>query len=144
LFSLGLEDWRISFSMDEETKSGSVKKGFSTFVKSPHNKTKVRWEAWSGGEGQRLRIAGSMGLINLILSRRGYTTNIEIWDEPSNYLSDPGIRNLLETLAMRAQTLDKQIWVVDHRTFEYGGFEKVIKIVKDKKGSHILEEHNYD
>ena len=137
---LGLLDWKISFAMDEETKSGSVHKGFSVFVSSPYNDKKVRWESWSGGESQRLRLAGTMGLVNLISNRRGYPTNIEIWDEPSNFLSEQGITDLLDTLADRSTELEKQLWVIDHRSLQYGGFEKTVKVVKDETGSHIVEQ----
>lgn len=139
LQSLGLGDWKMTFSMDEETKSGTIKKGFSVAVQSPHNKEKVKWEAWSGGEGQRLRLAASMGLINLILSRRSYETNVEIWDEPTQYLSEKGVYDLLDTISNRAEMLGKQIWIVDHRTLCYANFKRSFKMVKTKEGSKLEE-----
>lgn len=139
LQSLGLGDWKMSFAMDEENKSGTIKKGFAVSVQSPHNKEKVKWEAWSGGEGQRLRLAASMGLINLILSRRSYETNIEIWDEPTQYLSEKGVYDLLDTISNRAELLGKQIWIVDHRTLCYANFKRSFKMVKTKEGSKLEE-----
>lgn len=141
LQSLGLGDWKMSFAMDEENKSGTIKKGFSVSVKSPHNKEKVKWEAWSGGEAQRLRLAASMGLINLILSRRSYDTNIEIWDEPTQHLSEKGVYDLLDTINNRAELLGKQIWIVDHSTLCYANFKRSFKMIKTVEGSK-LEEFN--
>jgi len=137
LHSLGLLGWRIFFAMDEETKSGGIHKGFSVFVQSPYNDKKVRWESWSGGESQRLRVAGTMGLINLILNRRGIPTNLEIWDEPSNFLSEQGIADLLDTLSARSLELGKQIWVVDHRALAYPNFESTYTVVKEESGSSL-------
>ncbi len=135
LMQLGLDDWSIRFDVEKETKSGTISTGFQVQIKSPKNKDVVPWEVWSGGEGQRLRLAGTMGLSNLILNRSGVVSNIEVWDEPTQYLNR--VDDLLDLLYQRAQDLQKQIWLVDHRSIDFGGFEDVVTIVKDKNGSRI-------
>lgn len=137
--SLGLVDWELKFQVDRETKSGGFQKGFNVFVHSPHNLNQVPWSAWSGGEGQRLRIAGNMGLANLIRSRTGCEFPLEVWDEPSNGLSPQGVTDLLESLAARARHEDRQIWIVDHTSHSFGGFAGGATITKTEKGSNLSQ-----
>ena len=137
LSELGLVDWTISFAVDQETKSNTIKKGFHVMIKSPYNDELVPWESWSGGESQRLRIAGTMGLSNLILNSLGVSCNVEIWDEPSTWLSKEGISDLLEALHRRAVQGGKDIWLVDHRSLEFGKFKNIVTVVKDNTGSYI-------
>lgn len=135
--SLGLIDWELHFEVDRMTKGGSIQRGFNVFVGSPHNQLPVPWEAWSGGEAQRLRIAATMGLANLIRSRSGTTLNLEVWDEPSNGLSAQGIKDLLDSLASRARHEKRQIWVVDHTAHSFGDFAGGATITKTRQGSRL-------
>lgn len=137
LHALGLEGWRVGFDVERATTTGGVSKGFQVVIHSPHNEDPVPWEAWSGGESQRLRLAGTMGLANLILDSHGIESNIEVFDEPSAHLSTSGIEDLADLLYSRAHTLQKQVWLVDHRTIDYGGFSSVVTVVKDSDGSHL-------
>jgi DNA repair exonuclease SbcCD ATPase subunit len=98
----------------------------------------VPWAAWSGGEGQRLRLAASAGLSSLILNRRNVNPEFEFYDEPSKHLSEEGLMDLANYLSNRAQTLGKQIWLVDHNIPNFSGISGSIKIVKDDKGSRIV------
>lgn len=140
LIQLGLINWEVKFDVERETKSGTVSKGFQVLIRSPDNDDLVPWEAWSGGEGQRLRLGGTMGLANLILQRKGITSNLQIWDEPSQHLSTEGLEDLVDLLAQRAQTLNQQIFLVDHASYDYGGFEAVFCVEKGRDGSQIVTE----
>lgn len=135
--ALGLADWSLRFQIDRETQKGSIQKGFDAFVQSPHNDRAVPWRAWSGGEAQRLRLAGNMGLADLTRSRTGASINLEVWDEPTQGLSPAGVRDLLEALAYRAKQERRVIWVVDHRSYDFGGFAGGAVVVKTKSGSLI-------
>lgn len=137
--ALGLVDWELRFQVDRETKGGSLKRGFSVLVKSPHNRQAVPWAAWSGGEKQRLRLAGQMGLADLIRTRTGAGFPLEVWDEPTNALTPGGVDDLLESLAARARTEGRQIWLVDHRTHNFGGFAGGAVITKTAAGSQISQ-----
>jgi DNA repair exonuclease SbcCD ATPase subunit len=132
-----LVGWELCFQVDKETKSGGISKGFNVFVRSPHNEKAVPWKAWSGGEKQRLRVAGNMGLSDLIRSRTAATLNLEVWDEPTKNLSPQGVIDLLESLAARARKERRQIWIVDHRTHAFGDFTGSVTVIKDKRGSYI-------
>lgn len=137
LGQLGLDGWSMSFDVERETKSGSISKGFHIEVQSPHNKKPVAWESWSGGQSQRLRLSAVMGMADMITARHGLSPNLEVWDEPSIWLSDRGIDDLLAALESRAHEQQKQVWLVDHRDLQYRGFAGRLDLVFDDRGSHI-------
>ena len=107
-------------------------------VQSPYNDRYVSFKCWGGGVSQRLRLAGTMGLIDLIRSRTGVECNIEVWDEPTQWLSEQGIDDLLYVLEERAKEGSKKVFLIDHRKLQsFGGFYNIINIIKDKSGSVI-------
>jgi hypothetical protein len=135
--ALGLVDWELQFDVDKETAKGTLQRGFTVSVLSPHNTKAVPWEAWSGGESQRLRVAVNMGLSNLIRQRTGCDLPLEVWDEPTNHMSGQGVADLLDCLKARALNEQRQIWVVDHRTLGYAGFDGNVGVVKKTTGSEF-------
>ncbi len=139
LASLGLMEWRIEFDVERENKSGGVTKGFVVLIYPPGAEEPVRYEAYSGGETQRLRLAGDLGLANLIMERAGLSNTIEVFDEPSKHLSQEGLLDLAETLCHRAQEQGKRILLVDHHVVDFSGFAGTITVVKDQQGSHLAE-----
>lgn len=140
LFFLGLGSWKIKFNIDRETKSGTISKGFVITILSPYNKKEVKWKSWSGGESQRLRIAGTMGLIEVIKQYSNFSSNIEAWDEPLKHLSEKGIEDVVEVLKDRSLQQGKAIFLVEHRLLERGQFNSIFTVIKDESGSHIVEE----
>jgi len=106
-------------------------------VLSPHNDRAVPWEAWSGGERQRLIVAAQMGLANLSRARTGADIDLEVWDEPTTGMSPQGVDDLLEALHTRALREQRQVWVVDHRTLGFSNFAGNCGVVKTETGSHF-------
>ena len=137
LIQLGLNDWSVTFDVERETKSQTISKGFQVFIQSPDSPQGVPWEVWSGGETCRLKAAGTIGLMSLTLARKAINSNIEVWDEPTAGLGGNGLEDLLDLLATRAAELDKQIYIIDHHSIDYGGFTSVTTVVKDSNGSNI-------
>lgn len=137
LSQLGLSNWSITFDVQRETKGGDISKGFNVLVNSPYTSNAVPWESWSGGENQRLRLAVSMGLMNLVLGKKGIQTNIEVYDEPTQHLSQEGVVDLLTTFRDRAVAMHKRIFVVDHSMLDFGGFSGYVNIIKTQQGSSI-------
>lgn len=135
LSALGLPDWSLQFDVDGETKTGKMTRGFTITVSSPANPAPVPWEAWSGGETQRLTLSIQLGFSNLVRSRLGFSMPLEVFDEPTQWINEQGVRDLLDCLSLRAKKEGRPIWIVDHRSLGYGGFKGSVGIVKQKKGS---------
>lgn len=135
--ALGLTGWKIEFVTEKETKSGTLKQGIQIIVTSPE--ASAVWGAWSGGEGQRLRIAISLGLSSMIQRMAGVEYAFEVWDEPSSWLSTEGVEDLMAHLVERAAILNKQVWVLDHRALAASGFTKVWEVTKTRLGSSIAQ-----
>lgn len=135
LQDLGMaDDWRIVYSISRTTKRGSSIAGFDVSVISPRTDKKVPFAAWSGGEKQRLKMAGSMGFASLVSDRLGIDFGIEVYDEPTQHLSPEGIDNLLQALHDRALQTRNRIWLVDHHTLDYGKFAGHVFVSKDEEG----------
>jgi len=132
-------DWRIRYSIDKRSKAGHAISGFSVAVQSPNSSRPVPFAAWSGGEKQRLKIAGSIGFIALMSARTGLELGIEVYDEPTQHLSPQGIDNLLETLRQRALETGRRIWLVDHHTLDYGDFAGRAIVSKETGGSTLWQ-----
>lgn len=139
LINLGLIDWKITFDVERENKSGGITKGFSVFITSPKHDKPVRFESWSGGESQRLKLAGDLGLANLIMEQAGFENHIEIIDEPSEHMSPEGIADLVDTIRHRAESSSKQVWLVDHHTMDVGDFAGVLIAKMNSEGKAELE-----
>jgi DNA repair exonuclease SbcCD ATPase subunit len=133
--SLGLVGWKIGYATETETKSGTTKLGVQVEVSSPTRSGP--FINWSGGEGQRVRLAGALGLAGLIQRWSGVLWNIEVYDEPTAFLSESGIEDLLELLKHRADSHGKSIFIADHRGLGNMGFDHVMTVVKDSAGSRI-------
>lgn len=137
LVELGLPGWEILFEVDRENAKGGVRRGFSVRVVTPHTSRAVPWRAWSGGEKQRLRIAASMGMANMIRNRRPPTIPLEVWDEPTKGMSPQGVQDLMVALERRARIEQRVIIVVDHTLPDFGGFAGKAVITKTENGSQI-------
>ena len=136
LGSLGLMDWHVELDVERENKSGGVTKGFTVLVWPPDAELPVNFATYSGGETQRLRLAGNLGLANLIMERAGLRGTIEFLDEPSAHLSEEGLLDLAETLAQRAGDTQKRIFVIEHNLPDYP-FAGTFTVTRDKNGSSI-------
>ena len=138
---LGLYDWKLKFQMERETSKKTVSKGFHVLVNSKtlHGEDYVPFEIWSGGETQRLKLGSTIGLSSLIQSYKGVEFNISIWDEPSSFLSEEGIDDLIRYLDNYATTTGKAVYFVDQRSLESPYFKSIITVKKTEKGSEIFE-----
>lgn len=139
LEQLGLVGWQVRYSAEKELKSGGTRAELSIFIASPHNTKPVRWECWSGGEAQRLRIAGALALSEVLLSHAGVKPDIEVLDEPTSRLSVEGVKDMAEFLAQRAELRNIRVWYVDHQAVESEFFASVSTVVRDHNGSHLRQ-----
>jgi len=137
LEGFGMPGWRVRHVVERETKSGSVRRGLTTMISVPGSPEEVQWENWSGGEAQRLRLIGSMALSHVLLDRAGLQIDTEIWDEPSQHLSEAGIVAMCDVLADRARDTKRRVIYCDHHVIDGARFESTIRVVKDANGSRI-------
>lgn len=134
--ALGLVGWTIAFSTELETKSGTIRPGIHIVVAGPAT-VPAPYEAWSGGEGQRIRLAVSLGLASMIQRMAGVLIMIEVWDEPGAWLSQEGVDHLVECLKHRVATTGKSLWISSHGAMQHGAFQERWLVSKDHAGSHL-------
>ena len=133
----GLIGWRVRYDIEKETKRGTITRGLQIMIKSPKSRGEVKWQSWSGGEGQRLRLVGSLALSEVLLNHAGVKPDIEILDEPTQHLSSVGVDDLCEYLFDRSRRLKKRIFYVDHQSIESTRFDTVTTITRDMQGPRI-------
>jgi len=139
LQKFGMLDWTIILDIDSQNKSGSLRKGFTVTVNSPINDSLVPFECWSGGEGQRLRLAITLGLVDFIKNQRGIFSNLLILDEPTQFLSNEGISDLIRLLKDKSKEDEISIMLIDQRNLSsFGEFDNILQVIKDKNGSRIV------
>ena len=134
---LGLDGWDIDYRVEKENKSGSVRRGLNVSITSPDSGKVVRWESFSGGEQQRLRLIGSLSLSEVLLNHAGVETDLEILDEPTRSMSSEGIRDLCETLPSRALRLGRRTFYVDHQAVESSHFSSVLLLRRRSSGVEL-------
>jgi DNA repair exonuclease SbcCD ATPase subunit len=136
LQSMGLGSWNIEASIDKETASRTIKKGFYVLVSAPNQKKAVPFESYCGGERGILRFAATVGLIEFIKSRKNVSCDVEIWDEPTINLSPQATDNLLSLLRQRSET--RKVLLIDHHKLESSGhFTGKIHVTRDLNGSRV-------
>lgn len=142
LEEVGLVGWDVRYVIERENKSGKVQRGLAVMIGSPRSRGKlVRWESWSGGEGQRLRVVGSLALSSVLLNHAGVSPNIEVLDEPTKYVSEGGISDLCAFLSERAKAHNLRIFYCDHQSVDAGSSSAASTIVvrRDRSGSSIVQ-----
>jgi DNA repair exonuclease SbcCD ATPase subunit len=131
---LGLNGWQMFYTTATETKSGTMRLGVQVAVEPPGADAGII-DILSCGEGQRCRLAASLGLASLVQRWAGVRFNFEVWDEPTNWLSARGVEDLLDALVYRAEAQDKSILLADHRSLAHSGFAEQYLVTKDDRGS---------
>lgn len=143
LGEVGLVGWEVRYALERETKSGTVQRGITVTMLPPLEKgrpSSIRWESWSGGEEQRLRIVGAVALSEVLLRHAGVQSSLEVFDEPAKYVSGAGVNDLCEYLKERARSHEKVIFLVDHLARESSLFAGTVTVKKTLQGSRIYQE----
>lgn len=133
--ALGLTGWTVEYAIERDTKAGGVSTGLTVTILKPGMSKAVRWEAWSGGEGQRLLIVGAMALSEVLLRRAGIECDLLVLDEPTRHMSKEGIAETVDYLIERGR--DGQVFYVDHQVVESNRFASVITVEKNDDGAKI-------
>lgn len=133
LSAVGLEAWSIRYEIERETKAGAISSGLSVSILKPNMTKAVKWESWSGGEAQRLRLVASMALSEMLLRRAGIECDTIILDEPTQHLSPEGVRDTVDLLIERASNM--QIFYIDHTAQQSKRFASTIMVTKRETGA---------
>jgi DNA repair exonuclease SbcCD ATPase subunit len=134
--TVGLEGWSVAFDIERETKTGKVTPGLTVSILKPHMTKAVRWEAWSGGEAQRLRVVASVALSRMLLRRAGIACDLLILDEPTQHLSAEGVRDTVALLCDLGE--HHQIFYIDHQAVQSNRFASVITVTKTEAGAGFV------
>lgn len=137
LDEVGLTGWSLLFDVERETAAGGIQRVLHVSVQSKRMPKAVKFQCFSGGEKQRLRLVGSLALADVLLNRAGVTSEFEVLDEPSRGLSVEGLYNLIDALADRARERGKAIWLCDHRIAQSNRFTSVLKVEKSSRGTRV-------
>lgn len=135
--ALGLGGWEVRLLTEREGTRGKTLRGLQIEIRSPRSVGWVKWKAWCGGETQRLKIAGALGLARLIENRTGVRWNVEFWDEPTEHLDGSGFADLLGYFRRRAREEQRQIWIADHHSIGLSGFDGHIVVQKNRRGTRF-------
>lgn len=125
LRALGLPGWELRL-VPSTTR---VQQRLDVEVKMPGDEDFGPLGQASGGEHQRLLIAGQLTLAELVSTSWG----IEYWDEPSSYLSGSGLEDLMYCLKEHAHYCRKQVFVVDHTMTDFA-FDGILRLSKGPEG----------
>lgn len=137
LEGLGLGDWQVDYLTERETKSGATQRALSAVVRSPAAPERVRWEVYSGGERQRLRLASALALSEVLLAHAGTGYNFRVLDEPTRGLSPEGRRDLVEVLGDYARQAGLKIFYIDHTSAEGAQFASSVEVVGRPGGARV-------
>lgn len=137
LEDLGLGEWSVDYATERETKSGSIQRALTVTLRSPNAPDGVRWEVYSGGERQRLRLAGALALSEVLLAHSGVQIDFRVLDEPTRGLSSEGVRDLTEMLATYAEEAKVRLFLIDHMIVESAAFAGIITVVAERNGARV-------
>ena len=140
LEEVGLAGWSLRFVVERESRSGTTQRKLAAMIRVPESPEEVRWESWSGGERQRLRLVVSRALARVLLNHAGVEFGCEMLDEPSQHVADGGVQDIIDMLAEQARRAGTQIIYIDHRVAESARFSSVIEVVKDDSGSSSIRQ----
>lgn len=119
-----------TFGIERTTKSGTMVSGVHLSVDGVE-----RFEAWSGGEAQRLRLAASLALSATLLTEAGIGFNLLALDEPSTGLSDEGLVELTEFLSRHAEAEGRAIFFTDQRPVQV---DSTVTLMRDTGGVSLV------
>lgn len=137
LEEFGLIGWSIRYNIERETQSGNVSRALNVSILSPNNRKPVRFESWSGGEGQRLRLVGALALADVLLAHAGVQSQLTILDEPTQHLSMVGINDLVDGLRDWSRQSQRSIFFTDHRVLESRRFTSTLTVTRDENGVYV-------
>jgi DNA repair exonuclease SbcCD ATPase subunit len=127
---LGIGAWRIRYEIESGTRSPGI------HVHAVNALGQGTYKSYSFGEAQRVKLAVSFGLASLIQNMAGVYHSVEVFDEPTAWLSPEGIDDLLTCLQDRTEQSARAVWLLDHRSMTFP-FDEVWVCTREQEGTSI-------
>lgn len=124
----------VTITGEKDLKSGGKKNEIYIEIVGSKGK-KSSFEAYSGGERQKVKMAVSLALSEVIKEKCGKDFNLIIFDEANNALDDIGKDTNYQAFKKIAE--NKTVLVVDHDGVFSDRFDQTITIIKEENGSRI-------
>jgi ABC-type Mn2+/Zn2+ transport system ATPase subunit len=83
---------------------------------------------------------GALALSDVLLNHAGVNTNLELLDEPLQFVAREGMQDLCNFLAERARQNKRTIWLVDHLSTPSAQFAGMTTIIRGKDGFSTIGE----
>jgi DNA repair exonuclease SbcCD ATPase subunit len=121
----------IEYNTTKALRSGAMVSAFDIVIKE--DGVRKIYEKYSGGEKQRIRIAITLALSDLVLSRFDKIYDLVIFDECDQNLDDLGIEKMFEAFSR----LDRNVFLITQKTDLKNKFKQVILIKKENGESKL-------
>ena len=124
----------VTITGERDLKTGGKKD--EIYIEVSGDKGKSSFEAYSGGEKQKIKMAVSLALAEVIKEKCGKDFNLIAFDEPNDSLDDIGKDTNFQVFKSIAEK--KTVLVVDHDGYFKDRFDNSIIIRKEIDGSRIV------
>lgn len=122
----------IEFSTQKELKTGGTSENFDIIITNEDG-IRRKYENYSGGQKQKIRLAVSWALSDLIMERFDKHYNIEIIDECDHSLDELGRAKIIEVMKKR----NKQIFLISQHSDMQSKFDNIIQVNYENGRSSI-------
>lgn len=135
LLSQYSSELQIAYSTQRETRSNTIKDEFNISI-TDNSGEEHGYEMYSGGEKQKVRLAISQALANMIKDDCGRDFNFMAFDEPNDALDDVG-KDINFGLFTQLAEAGKAVLVTDHDSIFKDKFDDSILVIKEGDKSRI-------
>ena len=126
---------KIEYSTTKELKTGGWTDAFDILIYTEDGVSRRKYENYSGGQKQKIKLAISWALADLISERLDKNYDIEIIDECDHSLDETGRSKIIDCLQKR----NKNIFLITQYSDLQNRFDNVIKVIYENGRSRIDE-----
>jgi DNA repair exonuclease SbcCD ATPase subunit len=123
----------VEIDTERQTQSGNVRDEVNITIVTP--KGKVPYEGYGGGEIQKIRMAISLALSEIIAEKAEREYNVIIFDEPNVGLDRVGKESNIEVFKDLAES--KTVLIIEHDEYFQDRMDETITVVKENHKSFI-------
>lgn len=123
----------VEIDTERQTQSGNVRDEVNITIVTP--KGKVPYEGYGGGEIQKIRMAISLALSEIIAEKAEREYNVIIFDEPNVGLDRVGKESNIEVFKDLAES--KTVLIIEHDEYFQDRMDETITVVKENHQSFI-------